>query len=113
MSTRASGRLEKKSVFDQGQRQSNGKIALKDFINENGAYGEVVDEINRRLALKEAIDAANKSIALSKQSKASRMGDSDVISKHTRMSEVDERSSVARSQAPSQLSLASISQKGK
>lgn len=94
-------------------RQSNGKIKLRDFLKENGTYGEAVDEINKRLALREAIDMANRSIALSKHSKQSKMGESDVTSNHSRrMREVDDRSNAdARSQATSHISLASISQK--
>ena len=43
-----------------------GRLGLRDFMNENEAYAECVEEINKKLALREAIDAANRAIASSK-----------------------------------------------
>ena len=43
-----------------------GRLGLRDFLNENEAYAECVEEINKKLALREAIDAANRAIATSK-----------------------------------------------
>jgi len=39
------------------------KVGLKEYIAENQAYKEAVDQINQKLALKDAIDRANDAIS--------------------------------------------------
>ena len=65
MSTRASGKpVPVGAVTDRSQ--NNRSKGLKDVINENNLYEDVVGQINRKLALREAIHRANEAIASSR-----------------------------------------------
>ena len=64
MSTRASGRLI--DAHKMGNTSQVRKVGLKEYIAENQAYKEAVDQINQKLALKDAIDRANDAISQSK-----------------------------------------------
>jgi hypothetical protein len=69
MSTRASGKLvplDKGAVTGVSLNNRNRSKGLKDVINENVLYEDVVDQINRKLALREAIHRANDAIASSR-----------------------------------------------
>ena len=83
MSTRADGGLisaHKQSIF--GPAHTVAKPGLKDFMNQNAMYEDVLEKINQKLALKDAIDRANQAIASSKQ--GSRMGEEDQKSQMSR-----------------------------
>lgn len=54
-------------------QQTQPKQSLKDFINENTMYEDLLDKVNRQLALKQAIERADNAIAKSK--KGSIMGE--------------------------------------
>jgi len=103
MSTRASGRLI--DAHKMGNTGATRKVGLKEYIAENQAYKEAVDEINQKLALKEAIERANDAIS---QSKAhSRAWDPKNFDGRSSASTVSKLSMVTisqRSQAQSQYS---------
>ena len=77
MSTRASGKLQPE-LSRSGEQAPHltalcsPKKSLRDVVQENEIYSDVVDEINKKLALREAIERANMAIA---NGKASRAGD--------------------------------------
>ena len=112
MSTRASGRMMPGAAAAGEQ-----KVSLRDFINENQMYEEVVDQINKKIALKNAIDRANDAISSAKRSRVGDLEDgaaSMVSRSHAsrRFAEVAD-DAVSRATDHSKMSLLTISQRGK
>ena len=82
MSTRASGHLQPKADMEDEQAAmatiASPKKSLREVIDQNRMYGDVVEQINKKLALRDAIDRANNAIASGKASRTSEVGDGDL-----------------------------------
>ena len=113
-----SERLQAMSVKATGQLLPEGsatqKVSLREYLAENQMYEDVVKEINKKLALRDAIERANRAIGSGK--KSAHMGhgaaEDQMSSAFNAQNDYDVRSK-APSVAPSHLSLATISQRGK
>ncbi len=99
------------------ERVAGDRQTLREFINENQMYEEVVDQINKKIALRNAIDRANDAISSAKRSQFGADLDdgtaSAVAKSHVSRRSVFEDDARSRATDHSKLSLITISQRGK
>lgn len=91
--------------------QRPARQSLKEYLNENEVYEDLVEQINKKIALKQAIERANEAIASSKQPSTLSRKDLRELDLKSQASkhDYDERSRVSNSK----LSLIALSNKGK